>query len=125
MRAPSGNGRVRRLILPALFILISGIAPAADDTSATVASLEAAGGQFKKGKDGVLAEVFFKDASAITPDMWKQINTLTTLRKGTFYNKATLNDETLPLLKDLSNLEEFAVDGAHLTDKGMQAFAQW
>jgi len=126
MRAPSGNSRVRRLIISALFILLSGITTAAEDaTAATVASLEAAGGQIKKNKDGAPSEVFFKDASAITPEMWKQINTLTTLRKGTFYNKATLNDETLPLLKDLANLEEFAVDGAHLTDKGMQAFAQW
>lgn len=126
MRASSGNGRVRRLIVPALFILICGAISAADDaTAATIASLEAAGGQFKKNKEGVLSEVFFKDASAITPEMWKQINTLTTLRKGTFYKQATLNDETLPLLSGLVNLEEFAVDGAHLTDKGMQAFAQW
>lgn len=125
MRAPSGNSRLWRLIASTFLITFCIAGAKAEDTATTVASLEAAGGQIKKDKDGAPSEIFFKDSSALTPEMWKQIDTLTTLRKGTFYNKCTLNDETLPLLKDLANLEEFAVDGAHLTDKGMQAFTQW
>jgi hypothetical protein len=124
MRTSSRNSHLRRVTLAALFIFCAQLSVHSSEAE-TIAALEAAGAQFKKDKAGVLSEIFIKNASAITPEQWKRVNTLSTLRKATFYNKCTLNDETLPLLSGLVNLEEFAVDGANLTDKGMQGFAAW
>jgi hypothetical protein len=124
MRTSSRNRHLWRISLNVLFLICAPFSLCASDDE-TIAALEAAGGQIKKDKTGIPSEVFFKNASAITPEQWKQIGSLKSLRKGTFYNKCTLNDETLPLLSGLENLEEFAVDGAHLTDKGMQGFAAW
>lgn len=106
------------MILAALLFL------AADD-AATAAALTEAGARVKSDKAGAVVEVFFKDSSAITPEQFKSIGGLSKLRVLTLYNKCSLTDETLALLSPLEALEEFAVDGAKITDDGLKAMASW
>lgn len=94
----------------------------ADDAAAS-ALLTQAGARLKSGPDGAVTEVYLKDSSGLSADLFRAIGGLRSLRVLTLYNQCPLTDETLLLLAPLQALEEVAIDGAKITDDGMKAFA--
>jgi hypothetical protein len=93
------------------------------DDSAAAALLTQAGAELKPAGGKTVTSVFVKDSSALTADHYRAIGSLQSLKTLTMYNKSTLTDETLALLAPLQALEEFAVDGAKISDDGMKSFA--
>jgi len=93
------------------------------DDSAAATLLTQAGGEVKPPGGKTVTNVFFKDSSALTPDHFRAIAGLRSLKTLTMYNKCPLTDETLAPLGALQSLEEVEIDGAKISDDGMKAFA--
>jgi hypothetical protein len=86
--------------------------------------LTALGGQIVKA-DGQITQLSFKDCSKFGPAEFETIASLPKLKKLTLYGKCNgLNDETLPLLARLSELEELSSDGIMVTDRGLKALTK-
>lgn len=93
------------------------------DVGDVVQQLQALGGKVVQ-KDGVVTEFTLTDCKKLGPEEFKLIGQMTTLKKLTLYGGCHgLNDETLPSLGGLKNLEAIGTDGARLTDEGLKHFA--
>lgn len=75
--------------------------------------------------DGVrIVELSFRDSKRLGNEQWRAIGGLTSLKKLTAYGGAKgLNDETVGFLAGLQELESLALDGAQLSDAGLQKLA--
>ena len=130
MRCRAGfriNRGCRLNITPLLRCLVcaSFTATHADDRPIADALRAAGAEKIDQDNAGVVTSVFFKDSSKITPEQWKLIGQLGSMKTLTLYNHCPLTDERLPLLAGLTSLEKIATDGATLTDRGLAAMAQW
>lgn len=90
---------------------------------AQTADLEALGGKLKRENDAVV-ELEFRASSKLGPAEWRAIGQLTELRKLTVYGGAKgLDDETVGQLATLTKLESLSIDGAQLSDAGLEKLA--
>ncbi len=104
-------------------ILVAMGIPAHADDLAIAAKLEALGGKIGQ-KNGVVTEVSFRNSKELGADEFQIISELSGLRKLTVYGHAAgLNDETVGLLSKLKSLESLSVDGAQLSDAGLEKIA--
>ena len=82
------------------------------------------GAQVKKS-NGQVTELSLRDCSQLGRDDLAIISSNTTLKKLTLYGSCKgLNDETLPLLTNLTELEELSTDGILVTDDGLAPLAK-
>jgi hypothetical protein len=72
-------------------------------------------------RQGVVVELT-ADAKDFTPEQFALIGRCATLKKLSLSGK-TVNDQTLPLLAPLKDLEELSTNGSQLTDEGYRHFA--
>jgi hypothetical protein len=111
--------------LTAIFasLQIFSIMAAADDAAAVKEQLVAVGGKVVE-KGGAITELTITDCKKLGPAEFKLIGQVTSLKKLTLYGGCHgLNDETLPSLAGLKELEAIGTDGAKLTDDGLRHFA--
>lgn len=108
---------MKRLLCLLPFLLNS--FASADDV-AVGKQLDALGGKVVS-KDGTVTEVTFTDCSKLGNPEFREIGKLTSLKKLTLYGGCRgLNDETLPHLAGLKELDSLATDGAQLSDEGLK-----
>ena len=111
---------IRKVIFVAFAILAFNTrgedAPKAD-------ALTALGGKVTE-KGGVVTALHFTECSKLGAAEFKLIGQFTTLKTLVMYGSCHgLNDETLPLLGGLTELEELGTDGMTLSDEGFKHFA--
>lgn len=81
--------------------------------------LEAWGGQVKLA-EGKIVELTFRNSKQLLDEQWQAIGQLEDLRRLTAYGGAKgLNDQTIPHLLQLQQLESIGLDGAQLSDRGL------
>jgi len=74
---------------------------------------------------GEVTELSMKDCSKLHAADFKFIASNATLTKLTLYGSCKgLNNETLPLLKKLTKLEELSTDGIQVTDDGLKSLGE-
>lgn len=106
----------------AAFHLLSLAAPVVGATPSRE-ELEALGAKLVQ-KEGVITELTITDCKKLGPPEFKLIGQVTTLKKLTLYGGCHgLNDETLPSLAGLKELEAIGTDGLKVTDDGLKHFA--
>ena len=72
-------------------------------------------------KDGVVTQVTFNDCSKLGEAEFRAIGQLSKLKNLTLYNKCNeLNDETIPHIAGLKELESLGTDGIKVTDEGLK-----
>ena len=95
----------------------------AADEAAAVARLQSLGGKIV-AKDGVATQLTFTDCSQLGAAEFELIGGLRHLKNLTLYGGCKgLNDETLPLLAGLVELETLGTDGLRVSDDGLRHFA--
>ncbi len=110
------------LVLLALGVAIT-IPSGADTAAPSVDAVRALGAEVKENGGGV-TEVSFKDCSKLGEAEFRLLGQVSGLKKLTLYGQCHgLNDQTLPLLAGLTELEELSTDGVQLSDEGFQHFA--
>ncbi|WP_254513621.1 hypothetical protein [Anatilimnocola floriformis] len=83
------------------------------------------GGQFQPAMGAEPTQLSFRDCSKLGEAEFKLISGLSNLKKLTLYGSCKgLNNETMPLLTKLANLEELNTDGISVTDDGLKPLAQ-
>lgn len=86
--------------------------------------LAALGGQVQQA-GGSITQLSFKDCSKLGRTEFELISSVTTVKRLTLYGSCKgLNDDTLPLLKKLTNLEELSTDGIQVTDAGLKPLGE-
>jgi hypothetical protein len=86
-------------------------------------SMRTIGAQIKE-KDGEILEITFKDCSKLGEAEFRLIGQCLKLKSITLYGGcAGLNDQTAPLLANLSELENLGTDGLKLSDNGFTSLA--
>lgn len=94
----------------------------AADNQALVARLTDLGGQLTNS-GGAPTKLYFKETSKLGEAEFRLIGQLATLKGLTLYGQCKgLNDDTLPLLAGLADLEELSADSVQLTDAGLAKF---
>lgn len=89
----------------------------------TAGALAALGGKVAE-KGGAVTALNFTDCSKLGAAEFKLIGQFKTLKTLVMYGGCKgLNDETLPLLGGLTELEELGTDGMTLSDEGFKHFA--
>ncbi|WP_145093593.1 leucine-rich repeat domain-containing protein [Rosistilla carotiformis] len=116
-----------KLYCLAMFVAIS-VAPSAqlhaETEAATARRLEALGATVGLKADSVV-ELSFRDSKRLGREQWREIGSLTHLKKLTAYGGAKgLNDETVGFLVGLQELESLSLDGAQLSDAGLRKLAE-
>ncbi len=72
-----------------------------------------------------VVELSFRDSKRLGREQWREIGSLTHLKKLTAYGGAKgLNDETVGFLVGLQELESLSLDGAQLSDAGLAKLAE-
>jgi hypothetical protein len=113
----------RTQIIGCLLLLQTIVLSASADDLAVAKKLEQLGGKVTLSGDAVVA-VMFRDSSKLGDAEWKMISELSSLTKLTTYGKAHgLNDDTVGLLANLTNLTVLSTDGAQLSDSGLEKLA--
>ena len=103
-------------IVVVLVVAFTLCARAEDDAAA----LKALGAKVEV-KDGGITKVEFKDSSKLGEAELRRIGQIKTLKSLTVFGHcAGLDDQTLPLLNGLSNLEELSTEGVQLSDEGLK-----
>jgi len=111
--------------------ILASLAPFGGATSmaeipANLAPLVAKEVHFKTGKDGVITEVSAGAKAEITPEGYRAIGALQTLKRANLSPETgKLDDATAVELARLDHLETFFANGAELSDNGFKAFAGW
>ena len=109
-----------------LFVAISVILslPGSADDRSVADQLRQLGGEVKM-KDGVVTEISFRNSRALGEEHWKTIGKLSGLTRLTAYgHAASLNDATVGYLTSLQSLQSLSLDGAQLSDKGLERIAE-
>ena len=104
-----------------LILLFSTLSAIAADPIQTLTAL---GGQFQPAS-GEPTQLSFRDCSKLGQPEFELISGLSGLKKLTLYGSCKgLNNETIPLLTKLTNLEELNTDGIQVTDDGLKPLTQ-
>lgn len=122
MRRLESMHAIRLSAVLAAFHLLS-LAAAVVGATPSREELEALGAKLVQ-KEGVVTELTITDCKKLGPAEFKLIGQVTTLKKLTLYGGCHgLNDETLPSLAGLKELEAIGTDGLKVTDDGLKHFA--
>jgi hypothetical protein len=90
----------------------------------TAEALKAIGAVKVTEKGGAITGIEFRECSKLGAAEFKLIGQVKTLKTLTMFGSCKgLNDETLPLLGGLTELEELGTDGMTLSDDGFKGFA--
>lgn len=113
-----------RLLLPlCLIVWVAYPTCLRADDAAVAKQMQSLGGTVV-AKEDVVTQLTFKDSSKLGAAEIQAIGQLTRLKSLTLYGKAHgLNDQTVPLLANLKELESLGTDGAQLTDDGLKHLA--
>jgi hypothetical protein len=110
-------------ILPLLATILLANAAFADGPE-TANQLEALGGKVVL-KDGAISQITFTDCEKLGEAELRAIGGCAKLKSLTLYGgKKKITDETLPLLLNLAELENFNSEGAWLSDDGVRMLAK-
>ncbi|MEW6305177.1 MAG: hypothetical protein AB1705_17005 [Verrucomicrobiota bacterium] len=110
---------LRNIVTTAFAVWAFALSARADDSSIAT-HLRSLGAEVTPAT-GAVTKVTFRDSSKLGDAEFRQIGQLTKLKSLTLYGKCEgLNDQTLPHLAGLKELEELATDSVQLSDAGLK-----
>lgn len=113
---------MRRFVICCALWMTVAVGPLFAGEAEIAAKLRALGGTVTES-DGAVTKIMLRECSKLGADDFQQIGQLKQLKSLTLFGSCRgLNDQTLPMLAGLQQLEEMGTDGVQLSDAGLEHF---